>query len=170
MELTEIDPAAGTPQRALISRRSEIALAIERLLSVAGRDVFGMQHDLAALELSSTPTVAALERVLATRRGARVRLLVDDTRWIDSQAARLRSLQRRFAHALEIRMANPEDAVGEDSVLVVDQRHVLDLRIGRLVQGDLWLNHPLNARQWAEVFERRWAHAGHNLPVQPLGL
>lgn len=170
MDVTELDPGGATPQRALISRRMEIAVAIDRLLHTANRDVVCMQHDLEPLGLGSIAVVERLEPLLASRRDARVRLLVDDTRWIDGQAARLRTLQRHYAHALEIRMANADDAVGEDTVVVVDGRHVLDLQIGKLVQGDLWLNHPLNARQWVEVFERRWAHAGHNLPVQPLGL
>lgn len=170
MDVTELDPAVATPQRALISQRKEIAVAIDHLLHTASRNVMCMQHDLEPLGLASIVVVERLERVLAARRDARVRLLADNTHWIESRAPRLRALQRLFAHTLEIRIANPDDAVGEDTVAIVDGRHVLDLQIGKLVQGDLWLNHPLHARQWVDVFERRWAHAGHNLPVQPLGL
>jgi hypothetical protein len=170
MSVDELDPAKTTPQRALISRRAELAGAIDVLLRSAQRDVLCMQFDLEPLGLSSVAVVDHLERVLASRRDASVRLLVDDARWLDSQAARLRALQRHFAHSLQMRTAIVDDAIGEDAVVVVDDRHVLNLKIGKLVHGDVWLNHPLNARPWTAVFERRWAHAGHDMPVAPLGL
>ena len=170
MNVDELDPASHTPQRALITRRVELATAMERLLRAAGSEVLCMQRDLEPLGLSSSAIVEQFENLLASRRDARVRLLVDDASWLDTHAARLRTLQRFFAHALEIRVANGDDAVGEDTVAIVDRRHVLALTIGKLVQGDLWLHHPLNARTWVSVFDRRWGHAGHNLPVVPLGL
>lgn len=129
-----------------------------------------MQHDLAPFGLSYRAPVDHLEQMLAARRDARVRAMVDDATWLDTQAARLRAVQRRFSHALELRIASADDAVGEDALLIVDQRHVLNVRIGKMVQGDVWLHHPLDARSGAAIFDRRWQHAGHNLPIAPLGL
>ena len=170
MRPADLDPASDTPQRALIDRRAELEGAIDVLLQRAQVEVLCMQRDLEPFGLSYRAPVQCLENLLATRRDARVRMLVDDGRWLESQAARLRALQRRFSHSLELRLASADDAVGDDAVLIVDQRHVLNVRIGKLVQGDVWLQHPLAARTWTAVFERRWEHAGHNLPVAPLGL
>ncbi len=170
MNLSEFDPNSGMPQRAHIERRTDVLTAMEVLLGAAHTDVRCMHHTLEPLGLSSISLVERLEKLLTTHRGARVRLLVDDTHWLDTQAPRLRSLHRLTTHALEIRQASPSDPVGDDAVAIVDHRHVLNLQIGKLVQGDLWLHHPINAQPWGSTFDRRWEHAGHNLPAWPLGL
>ena len=71
---------------------------------------------------------------------------------------------------MEIRQASESDPVGDDTVVIVDHCHVLNLQMGKLVQGDLWLYHPINAQPLGSTFDHRWERAGHNLPASPLGL
>lgn len=170
MDVSTLDPQQTNPQRALIDSRAALELAVDVMLRAARVELSCMQRDLEPLQLSSTACIEQIHRLFNHRRDARVRLLVDDARWIDTRAARLKQTQRQFAHQLLMRIAGHDDPVGEDSVVLVDQRHVLSFRLGKLVQGDIWLNHPMQTRTWCDVFERRWQVAGHDLPVAPLGL
>ncbi len=97
-------------------------------------------------------------------------MLVDDATWLETRAARLRLLQRRFAHALELRVASDEDPVGEDACVLVDDHVSLELRATRSTSGALWLRNKPHAQPLISAFDRRWNAAGHNLPASPLGL
>lgn len=160
----------GTPQRALITTRAEAQQAVLVALGSARHLVRALHHDLSPFRLSSVAAVERLHGVLLGRRDARIRLLVDDPVWLDSEAARLRLLQRRFSHAIELRVASIEDAIGDDGYLIADDHSVLSLTAGRLLRGDLWLNHKPRVQPLAAAFDRRWDAAAHNLPVSPLGL
>jgi hypothetical protein len=158
------------PQRTLIDGRADLAQALETILSRATHFVRVMDHDLAPLDVSAAGHVHKLESLLLAHRAARVRLLVDDVRWLDTQASRLRQLQRDFSHALELRVANEADPVGDTSCVLGDSRDALLLKNTVYAQGELWLDHEPHAQPWVSEFDRRWEHAGHNLPVAPLGL
>lgn len=166
-ELLLVDPA---PQRALITSRAETREAVLIALAAAHRVVRCLHRDLSVFELSSVAVTDALQRVLLTDRSARVRLLVDDTSWLDQRAARLRLLQQRFPHALEMRAASVDDPVGDDSAILVDSAAALRLEATPLARGDLWLNNAPHAQPMIAHFDRRWEAGAHNLPVMPLGL
>ena len=170
LDLNALNPANPIAQHASIERRPELAQAMDLLLGAAHVEVCCMQRDLAVLDLSSISVVEKLEQLLTTRRGAHVRLLVDDPHWIDTQAPRLRALHRLTTHAFEIRQASESDPIGDDCAVIIDRHHLLDLKVGHLVHGELWLNQPHHAQPWQSTFDRRWEHAGHNLPATPLGL
>lgn len=129
-----------------------------------------MDRDLAPFDLSTQQQVERLEALLLMHRTMRIRCLVDETRWLDTHASRLRRLQRDFAHALELRLASDADPVGETSCLLGDAQDALVLKNAAHAQGELWLGHEPNAQPWIAGFDRRWEQAGHNLPVSPLGL
>ena len=111
-----------------------------------------------------------LSKFLLAHRSARVRLLVDDSIWLDTRAARLRALQLRFPLALELRVASNDDPVGDDALLIADDATVLDMKPTAQARGDLWLNNKPHAQPLIAAFARRWEAAAHNLPVVPLGL
>lgn len=163
-------PASEQPQRTLIDGRAALAQAVDAVLGRARRLVRAMDCDLAVFELSSTANVERLRALLLGNRGARVRLLVDDVRWLDAQAARLRRLQRDFPHALELRVASEADPVGDASFVLGDTHDALVLRSATYLQGELWLANDPHAQPRIAEFDRRWEQAGHNLPVSPLGL
>lgn len=170
MDISELDLTSAKPQHALIQTRSQLAAAVDALLSLAQTSVCCMQHNLEPLGLASASATNRLEQAFKTHHALQVRLLVDDSGWLETQAPRLRKLHRNLTHALHIRCASESDPVGETCAIVVNSQHVLRLEIGHLVNGDLWLHHPLNAQPLEADFDRRWEHAGHDLPANPLGL
>jgi uncharacterized protein YecE (DUF72 family) len=170
MTLDELRSEDPRPQRATLASSGDVSRAVALTLGLAQRTVRAMQRDLAPFALSTRAATERIERFVLAQRSARVRLLVDDVRWLESAAARLRRLQRYFPHAIEIRVASEDDPVGDDACVLADARHALVLAPTAQGLGELWLNHEPHAQQWAALFDRRWAAAAHNLPVAPLGL
>jgi hypothetical protein len=170
MKPADLTPTDSTPQRALITSRKELQQAITVLLSVGQRLLRCLHRDQAVFELSSLAATDAMTRLLLAHRNARVRILVDDPDWLDTRAARLRRLQQRFPHALELRVASFDDPVGDDTCLIADDHAVLQLQPAATARGDLWLNNKPHAQPVIAGFDRRWEAAAHNLPVVPLGL
>jgi hypothetical protein len=170
MNPSEVLPGDPTPQRVLISSRGELHEAVRVALVSGHRMVRALHRDLSVFDLSSIAATESLRQLLLGDRSARIRLLVDDAAWLETRAARLRLLQRRFAHALELRIASDEDPVGEDACVLVDDHAAIELRATRSTSGSLWLHHKPHAQPLIAAFDRRWNAAGHNLPASPLGL
>jgi hypothetical protein len=161
------DPA---PQRVLITSREELHQAVGVALRVARRTLRFLHRDLSVFDLSSIDATEALSRLLLGDRNARARLLVDDPVWLDTRAARLRLLQQRFPHALELRVASPDDPVGDDAHGLADDHAALVLHPTPTARGDLWLHNEPHAQPLVRAFDRRWDAASHNIAVHPLGL
>lgn len=158
------------PQRTLITSRAETHTAVLQTIEAASRSVLCLHSDLSIFDLSRTEVVGLMSKFLLAHRSARVRLLVDDSIWLDTRAARLRALQLRFPLALEMRVASLDDPVGDDALLIADDATVLDMKPTAQARGDLWLNNKPHAQPLISAFARRWEAAAHNLPVVPLGL
>lgn len=159
-----------SPQRVLIASRDDLRQAIAFAIQSSRRILRILHRDLAAFELSSRATTEDLTRLLLASRSARVRLLVDDPRWLEAGAARLRRLQQRFPHALEMRVASADDPVDDDAWLLADDHLSLELRPTVTTQGDLRIHHKPHAQPLIAAFDRRWEAGAHNLPVSTLGL
>ncbi len=166
-ELVIGDPA---PQRVLINTRDELHEALRIALRSGRRTVRALHRDLSAFDLSSIDSTESLRQLLLGDRSARIRLLVDNAAWLETRAARLRLLQQRFPHALELRVASGEDPVGDDACVLVDDHVTLELRATRATSGAIWLHHKPYAQPLIAAFDRRWNAGGHNLAVYPVGL
>ena len=158
------------PQRVLIGSRAELEAALLLLIGRARRQLRIAAADLSALSLGNLQPVTAMRAVLLAHPGNRIHLLVDDMTWLDTRAPRLRSLQRDFSHALLIRCADSQDPVGHDVVAIGDDLDALRLQPTVGVLGELWCHHSPFAQPLLTEFDRRWEHASHNQPSQPLGL
>ncbi len=163
-------PSESTPKRSLITSRAETQQAVLQVIGAATRRLLCIHSDLSVFDLSRRETTDLLASFLLAHRSARARLLVQDSSWLNTGAARLRALQQRFPLALEMRVASLDDPVGDDATLIADDNTVLDMRPTAQAQGHLWLNNKPHAQPLVAAFERRWEAAAHNLPVIPLGL
>lgn len=166
-ELQLEDPA---PQRVLITSQDELHESVWIALRLARRKVRCLQRDLSVFELASLAATEALTQLLLGHRNARVRLLVDDPAWLETRAARLRLLQQRFPHALELRVASADDPVGDDACVLADDHAALQLSPTPTARGDLWVRNKPHAQPLIAAFDRRWDAGAHNLAVVPLGL
>ena len=164
------EPAPDPPQRLLIGSRAELEAALLLLIGRARRQLRLAAADLSVLAPGGLQPVTAMRAVLLAHPANRIRLLVDDMTWLDTRAPRLRSLQQDFSHALLIRCADPQDPVGHDVVALGDDLDALRLQptVGTL--GEMWCHNGPFAQPLIAEFDRRWEHASHDQPSQPLGL
>jgi hypothetical protein len=170
MKPSELLLSDGVPERALITSRAETHDAVLIALRLATRSVRCLQRDLSPFNLDSPAVTERLSELLHSHPSARVQLLVDDASWLETSAPRLRALQRRYSHALEIRTASEDDPVGEDAFLLSDEHTALELKPTVSARGDLWVHNKPRVQPLAAGFARRWESGGHNLAVVPLGL
>lgn len=170
MKPSELLLADDAPERALITSRAETHDAVLIALRLAKRLVRCLQRDLSVFDLDAPAVTERLAELLHSHRSARVQLLVDDSAWLETSAPRLRALQRRYSHALEIRVASEDDPVGEDAILLADDHTALELKPTASARGDLWVHNKPRVQPLAAAFARRWDAGGHNLAVVPLGL
>lgn len=166
MEATPPDP----PQRLLIGSRADLEAALLLLIGRTRRQLRMAAADLSVLALGDLRPVTAMRDVLVAHPSNRIALLVDDMAWLDTRAPRLRSLQRDFSHALRIRCADAQDPVGHDVVAIGDDVDALRLQPTVGVRGEMWCHHGSFAQPLITEFDRRWEHASHDEPAQPLGL
>jgi hypothetical protein len=165
-----LNARSDTPQRVLLGGRDEIRAALLGVLGVAQREVRIMARDLSVFALDQREVVETFERLLVSNRRARVRLLADDSHWIEARAPRLKRLQRSFTHALQLRTAAGEDAVGDEACVLVDRDTSLRLEHTDRPRGEVWLHNETRLQPLGATFERRWDAAAHDLAVAPLGL
>lgn len=170
MDPDKSEPTEPAPKRTLITSRAETQAAVLQTIGVATRRLLCVHADLSIFDLSRTEVVDLLSKFLLAHRSARAQFLVDDAIWLNTRAARLRGLQRRFPLALELRVASVDDPVGDDAMMIADDATVLDMKPTAQARGDLWLNNKPHAQPLIAAFGRRWEAAAHNLPVVPLGL
>ena len=170
MDPDKSEPPEPAPKRTLITSRAETQAAVLQTIGVATRRLLCVHADLSIFDLSRAEVVDLLSKFLLAHRSARAQFLVDDAVWLNTRAARLRGLQRRFPLALELRVASVDDPVGDDATMIADDATVLDMKPTAQARGDLWLNNKPHAQPLIAAFGRRWEAAAHNLPVVPLGL
>jgi hypothetical protein len=163
-------PPPDPPQRTLIGSRADLKAALLHLIGRARRQLRFAASDLSVLALADVAPVTALREVLLAHPHNVVRLLVDDMTWLDTRAPRLRALQRDFSHVLLLRRADAQDRVGDDVVALGDDIDALRLQPTIGVLGEMWCRHGGFAQPLCTEFDRRWQHASHNQPAQPLGL
>jgi hypothetical protein len=163
-------PAPAVPVKMLIGSRAELNTAVLMALGAARHTVRCAAANLSIFGLAQRAAVDVLRALLLANRVNTVRLLLDDTTWIESHGGRLKLLQRDFSHALQIRIADREDAVGGDRLILGDDCHALQLRDAPIIHGELWLHHRPYAQPLLAGFDRRWDRAAHNIAVTPLGL
>jgi len=155
---------------ARLATRTQFEAGVGGLLSATRRLLRCADRDLARFGLATRASTELLERLLLGDRSARVRLLIDDPLWVGSDAPRLRALQLKFSHALEIRIAAGEEPVGDRAWLLGDARHALTLRPAQTSDGELWMDQPAVAAPLANEFDRLWDATSDSLPAVPLGL
>ncbi len=163
-------PEPGVPVKMLIGSRAELGTAVLMALGAAHHTVRCASADLSIFGLAERAPVDMLRTILLANRVNSVRLLVDDPTWIESHGGRLKLLQRDFSHSLQIRIADREDAIGGDRLMLADDCHALQLRDTPIIRGELWLHHRPYTQPLLTAFDRRWDRAAHNIAVTPLGL
>lgn len=158
------------PERTRIASYADLALATDRLLASTRRELAIAHADLSLFGLEQKFRLEVLAALLRSGPSARVRVLVDDPRWLETSAPRLRRLQQDYGHVFTLRKSSESAPVGEASTLVADRASCLRLAPTRYPNGELILFDPSEAIPTRNRFDELWEQASFDLSGRPLGL
>ncbi len=141
---------------ALIDRaRSQL-----RIFDVDGRE-WGWQRAERAERLAA---------FLRRRRGARIDMIVHETRWLEQSCPRLLALLRTWSHAMAVYRTGPEARGAMDPLIIADDRHFLHRFHVDGARAVLVFDTPSAARPLIERFDEIWATGEPGLSGTVLGL
>jgi hypothetical protein len=147
--------------------RGEFHAAALRLFGETRHTLVLLDRKLEDWPIESAAGEQALRSALV--RGARLRILLGQTEWVERHAHRLLRLRRDFSERLDIRMLPPGLRL-EESLLVVDRQHVLRRAHSETLRGSAVLATPSQAEAPGERFESAWQESIPCLPATTLGL
>ncbi len=160
-------PAPGA--MASLSRCADVRRAALDLTCAAQRNLALFS---AALEPAVFDRPALLEAVaaLARRRGARLRILVREPRYVMARGHGLVELARRLSTTIELRRPHPQHRDGTEQLLVADEAGLLFRPSELRYEGWASLYAPVEARRRLRFFDEMWSLAEPDPELQRLYL
>lgn len=146
------------------------ALAIDALLAATRQDLCVFDADLTRMELEQPGRSAMLERLLASRRDARLRIVVHDPQPLERRSPRLLKLLRRYPESMEVRHTPKPLRHLADCFLLGDARHGVMRFHAQQPRGKLFLDDAEAAQPWQRRFDELWAEGTPCLSATRLGL
>lgn len=147
--------------------RTQFHDAVLRALQTCRHAVLILDPSLADWPFESAEGATALRSAVA--RGARLRILLRESDWIERHGDRLRRLSREFPSRVEIRKL-PENLHLVECLLVGDRQHTVRRAHADSMRGTAVLASPGEAEAPADRFETAWQESVPCLPATTLGL
>jgi hypothetical protein len=144
--------------------------AIDRLLALATHRVFVFDRDLADTGWDGAQRAENVKAFLRRSRGAEMRVIVHDTRFLESSCPRLTALLRTYGHAMKVWRTGVEARGATDALMIVDDRHALHRYHVEQPRATLLVAMPQPARPLVERFEEIWATGEPAIGGTTLGL
>ena len=161
---------AGGPQRRIIASRKEFSAAFDEILAKSKRSLRIFDPTLADYGMNSAAREEQIRALLLRRRANRLMIVVHDTTVISRRSARLMRLVREFSHAIMIHQTNDEIRNLEDVLVVGDDEHCLRRRNFSHPRGAVYLDDPVETREWLNRFNAIWDHSHPAVSATTLGL
>ena len=111
---------------ALMTTWSDYASAVQRVLSLAERELKVFDADLVRLQLERPENAALLQSFLAADRANRLRIVVRDAAPLRNASPRLWRLQTLYPASMTVMTCADSLAGLSDSLLIADARHAVD--------------------------------------------
>ena len=163
-------PEFRTPVYRVIESTSEQAAAVDELLTRATHTLRVFDVDLTQTGWERAARADAIAQFLLRTRDARVRMIVHDTRHLESSCARLTALLRRFSAAITIYRTGPEARAATDPLVIVDDCHFLHRFHSEQPRAALVFDDPAQTKPLLSRFEEIWNTGEPGLAGDVLGL
>ena len=158
------------PSSIPFASEAEFREALDTVIASAAREIRVFDNDLMRMMLDDKSRAEALESFLAGAVTCRLRIVLHNPVHVETRAARLRSLSRRFSNAVEVRESAIELKHVADCFLLADGEHAA-IRFHRdHARGKLLQHAPEEIRPWWQRFDELWASAVPCLSPTQLGL
>jgi hypothetical protein len=119
---------------------------------------------------NATARCFALASFLRRIPGARLDVIVHDTRWLQASGARLTALLTRYAHAMTIYRTGIGARAAMNPLLLVDDLHFVHRHHAARPTGTLSIGNPERAKPLVERFGEIWETGEPGLTATVLGL
>ena len=165
-----LPPPPGLPREARLESLAALQRAHDEVIALAQRHIKVFDCDLSSGGWNSAERFDALSSYLRGKPGARLDIIVHDTRFVESCGARLTTLLVRHAHAMKIYRTGPAARTAMDPIVIVDDVHFVHRHHVDWAHGTLSIGSPERAKPLVERFGEIWATGEPGVPASVLGL
>lgn len=167
---TTLPPPPGLPREERLDSLAEIVAAQDQVIALAQRTIKVFDVDLSWGAWNARTRCDALGMYLRRFPGARLEIIVHDTRWLEASAARLMALLARHSHAMKIYRTGTTARAARNPLLIVDETHFVHRHHIDRVGGTLSIGSPERAKPLVERFDEIWATGEPGVTGTVLGL
>ena len=156
--MTEVDntPADVPHEYTRFDTDLELQAAIDRLLSLPGRELRIFDPDLAVLRLNSPERIEKLRSFLAASRTRRLFVVVHEPGHVTRFCPRMMTLLSLYNHAIQINRTGEEIRELQDSFMVLDKNHYVRRPVARFFRGAAGVNDETEALVMRSRFQEIW--------------
>lgn len=163
------EPPPTSEERRLETIAAQVE-AIDALLALATQRVLVFDRDLVDTGWDGADRAEAVKAFLRRSRNAELRIIVHDTRHLETACPRFTALLRVYGHAMSIWRTGPEARAASDALLIVDAGHALHRYHVDQPRATLLLAMPQAVKPLASRFEEIWATGEPAIGGTTLGL
>jgi len=167
---TKLPPPPGLPREARLDSLAALDRAQDDVIALAQRHIKVFDTDLSEGRWNTAERCDALSSYLRRMPGARFDIIVHDTRWIESSAARLCALLVRHAHAMKVYRTGAAARAAMDPLVIVDDLHFVHRHHVDWPHGSLSIGSPERAKALVDRFDEIWATGEPGVAGSVLGL
>ena len=167
---TLVRPPPGLPREARLESLADIKRAYDDVIALAQRHVKVFDRDLSSGGWNSPERCSALSSYLRRKPGARLDIIVHETRYVEAYAARLGALLGRHAHAMKIYRTGSGARAAMDPLVIVDDVHFVHRHHVAWAHATLSIGNPERAKPLVERFDEIWATGEPGVSASVLGL
>jgi hypothetical protein len=149
---------------------AEQTRAIDGLIDLAEHTLQVFDRDLAEGGWSGADRAERLTRFLRRSRGARLSIIVHDTRHLETACPRLLALLKTYGHAMTVWRTGVEARHACDALVIADARHHLHRYHVDQPRATLAIEMPQATQPLVARFEEIWATGEPALGGSVLGL
>ena len=165
-----LPPPPGLPREARLDSLAALARACDEVIALAQRHIKVFDVDLSSTGWNGAERCSALSAYLRRKPGARLDIIVHDTRYVEAYAARLAALLARHSHAMTIYRTGPAARAAMDPLVIVDDVHFVHRHHVDWAHGTLSIGSPERAKPLVERFGEIWATGEPGVAGSLLGL
>jgi hypothetical protein len=147
--------------------REAFHAAVRRALEGCRHEIVLLDRDLQDWPFESAEGEHALAEAL--RNGARLRLLLGSTAWLERHGSRFLRTRRRFDGRVECRLVPPTLRL-DDGLMLGDRQHMVRRLPGERIHGRCVLASPSRVEPFGPRLDAAWEECEPCLPSTVLGL
>ncbi len=163
-------PPPGLPREARLDSLADLQRAYDDVVALAQRHVKVFDRDLSSGGWNTIERCAALSAFMRRKPGARLDIIVHDTRFVESRGARLTALPARHSQAMKIYRTGAAARAAMDPLVIVDDVHFVHRHHSNWAHGTLSIGSPERAKALVERFTEIWATGEPGLSANVMGL